>query len=94
MSGFFAPGRSRTFMQFLSIDSEIFPLLAVVATTFGVAGYVAGAKVDSHFSKLVHLTPSGHPWSNEAEATQPEYKYKFYRHADPAQQSMVNDVCV
>ncbi|KAG0184055.1 hypothetical protein DFQ28_000216, partial [Apophysomyces sp. BC1034] len=86
MSGFLAPTR-RTLFQFLSIDSEIFPLIATVSVGFGAAGYLAGHKVGTVDSeKWVRLAPNAYPWSSEdANAA---YKYKFYKYGDPGAETL------
>jgi len=55
--------RSRSIWRFLSIDPEIYPLMGILATTFGVAGYMMGRKgANVNQEKNVKLANEPFPW--------------------------------
>lgn len=88
MSGFLAP-TSKNLFKFLSVDSELFPLLGIYGVTFGVAGYMLGQKAhDIHPEKNVRMAAKdSHPWqSDDPNAT---FKYKFHKFGDPNGQTLL-----
>ncbi|CAG8434185.1 8471_t:CDS:1 [Funneliformis mosseae] len=80
--------RSRSVWRFLSIDPEIYPLLGVLATTFGIAGYMMGRKAaNTNEEKNVKLAKhEPFPWhagtSGGSNDGGQDYKYKFHKYGD------------
>jgi hypothetical protein len=88
MSGFLAP-TSKNIFKFLSVDSELFPLLGIYVVTFGVAGYMLGQKAhDIHPENNVRMAATeSHPWqSNDPTST---FIYKYHRYGDPNGQTLL-----
>ncbi|CAI2183695.1 6208_t:CDS:1 [Funneliformis geosporum] len=94
--------RSRSLWRFLSIDPEIYPLLGVLATTFGIAGYMVGRKAanTNQESNVKLATHEPFPWhagtSNQGRGDSTggsndggqDYKYKFHKFGDPNQEAI------
>ncbi|KAG2181591.1 hypothetical protein INT44_008406 [Umbelopsis vinacea] len=82
MSGFLAP-TSKNLFKFLSVDSELFPLLGIYGVTFGMAGYMLGQKARHiHPENNVRMaSKETYPWHSSDESS--DFKYKFHRYGDP-----------
>lgn len=88
MSGFLAP-TSKNIFKFLSVDSELFPLLGIYGVTFGMAGYMLGQKAnDIHPENNVRMAATeSHPWQTNDPTS--NFKYKYHRYGDPSGQMLM-----
>ncbi|CAG8592660.1 22464_t:CDS:2 [Cetraspora pellucida] len=81
--------RNRSLLRFLSVDPEIYPLIGVLATITGIAGYMAGRKATSvnnenNVLKATHAYPWQHQHDGEGNEKN-DYKYRYHQHGDPSQ---------
>jgi hypothetical protein len=78
--------RTRSIWRFLSVDPEIYPLIGVLAGTFGVAGYMMGRKgsVPNSENNIKLSKNETFPWhSSNSEGQGVDYKYKFHDLSKP-----------
>ncbi|GBC07203.1 hypothetical protein RclHR1_07300005 [Rhizophagus clarus] len=78
--------RSRSLWRFISVDPEIYPLMGVVAATFGFSGYMLGhkASVRSPEDSVRLAKDKAFPWHADGDGEQNgDYKYKYHRSGNP-----------
>jgi hypothetical protein len=78
--------RSRSLWKFVSVDPEIYPLMGVLAATFGFSGYMLGhkASVRNPEDSIKLAKDKTFPWhADRNEQNDGDYKYKYHKSGDP-----------